>query len=64
MPKIEQTISDAMVRSHTMRFIPPSLTDQAQEPNPCTSCHADKTSAWASAALRSWDSASPWRVTP
>jgi len=64
MPKIEQTISDVMVRSHTMRFIPPALTEQAKVPNPCTSCHADKTSAWASAALRSWDSASPWRVTP
>lgn len=64
MPKIEQTIADVTVRSHTMRFIPPELTEQTKIPNPCTSCHADKTTAWASAALRSWNSASPWRVAP
>jgi predicted CXXCH cytochrome family protein len=64
MPKIEQTISDVMVRSHTMRFIPPALTEQTKMPNPCTSCHADKSTAWASAALRTWDSASAWRVAP
>ena len=64
MPKIEQTIGDVMVRSHTMKFIPPNVTEHSKAPNPCTTCHADKTNAWASAALRTWQSTSPWRVAP
>lgn len=64
MPKIEQTLGDVMVRSHTMRFIAPGLTEHSKVPNPCTACHADKTNAWASAALRTWQSESPWRVSP
>ena len=43
MPKIEQTIADVNVRSHTFRFIPPAMTDALKMPNPCTTCHADKT---------------------
>jgi hypothetical protein len=31
-------------------------------PNPCTTCHADKTTKWALDALRSWPEFSPWRV--
>ncbi|HEY1552882.1 MAG TPA: cytochrome c3 family protein [Kofleriaceae bacterium] len=60
MPKIEQTLGDVMVRSHTFRFITPS----SNMPNPCTSCHVDKPTSWATAALRTWTSESPWRVTP
>ena len=62
MPKIEQTLGDVMVRSHTMKFIPPNVTEHSKVPNACTTCHADKTNAWASAALRTWQSTSPWRV--
>jgi predicted CXXCH cytochrome family protein len=62
MPKIEQTIADVNVRSHTFAFIPPSLTDEFKVPNPCTGCHTDKSTEWARAALISWSSVSPWRV--
>ncbi len=62
MPKIEQTLGDQMVRSHTFRFITPAATDDLKVPNPCTSCHTDKTTAWAAAALKSWPEFSPWRV--
>lgn len=62
MPKIEQTISDVMVRSHTFRFIPPTLTESVKTPNSCNWCHADKTTEWALAALRSWPQFSVWRV--
>lgn len=62
MPKIEQTIADVNVRSHTFRFIPPSATDKLKVPNPCTTCHQDKSTAWAADALRSWPEFSPWRV--
>jgi len=62
MPAIEQTIGDVMVRSHTFRFIPPSMTESSKVPNPCTTCHKDKSNAWATAALRSWPEFSPWRV--
>jgi len=62
MPQIEQTIADVNVRSHTFRFITPSTTDRLKVPNPCTTCHADKTTSWATAALKSWPEFSPWRV--
>jgi len=62
MPKIEQTLGDVMVRSHTFRFISPVLTEEAGVPNPCTSCHTDKTPAWAIAELKRWPEFSPWRV--
>jgi hypothetical protein len=62
MPKIEQTIADVNVRSHTFRFITPTMTDQYKIPNPCTSCHTDRTIEWARAALKSWSGPSPGRV--
>jgi predicted CXXCH cytochrome family protein len=62
MPKIEQTIADVNVRSHTFKFITPTLTDQLKVPNPCTACHTDKTTEWAREALRKWPGMSPWRV--
>ena len=62
MPKIEQTIADVNVRSHTFKFITPAETDALKVPNPCTSCHADKTTKWATDALKSWGNVSAWRV--
>jgi predicted CXXCH cytochrome family protein len=63
MPKIAQTIKDGYVSSHTFRFISPMLTEQSGIPNPCTSCHADKSNAWALEQLRAWLTTSPWRVS-
>ena len=62
MPKIAQEIGDVMVRSHTFRFIPPSETETLKVPNACTTCHADKSNAWASDTLKTWTEFSPWRV--
>jgi predicted CXXCH cytochrome family protein len=62
MPKIEQTIADINVRSHTFAFIAPEMTDQYKIPNPCTSCHTDKTTEWAREAMKGWSGVSPWRV--
>jgi len=62
MPLIEQTIKDSYVAAHTFRFISPLETEQSGIPNPCTSCHAGKSNAWAINALRQWESVSPWRV--
>ncbi|MES2390657.1 MAG: cytochrome c3 family protein [Acidobacteriota bacterium] len=62
MPRIEQTIKDNYVHAHTFRFITPGLTESSGVPNPCTSCHAGKTNAWATKELQSWQTASPWRV--
>lgn len=62
MPKIEQTIADVNVRSHTFNFITPTMTDEFKIPNACTSCHTDKTTGWATEALKSWSGMSPWRV--
>ncbi len=62
MPKIAQTIADVNVRSHTFRFISPAMTESLQIPNACNLCHADKTTAWATAALKTWAERSPWRM--
>jgi predicted CXXCH cytochrome family protein len=62
MPKIEQTIADINVRSHTFQFIPPSATDDLKLPNSCNSCHTDKSTEWAKDELGRWREFSPWRV--
>jgi formate-dependent nitrite reductase cytochrome c552 subunit len=62
MPKIETTIADVKVRAHTFAFISPAMTDKYKIPNPCTSCHTDKSTAWANEALRHWPERSPWRL--
>ena len=62
MPKIATTIADVKVRSHTFAFITPAMTDKYKIPNPCTSCHTDKTTAWATEILRHWPERSPWRA--
>ena len=62
MPKIERTIADVNVRSHTFQFIPPSHTDLYKIPNPCTTCHTNMKTSDAEATLMSWPNVSPWRV--
>jgi predicted CXXCH cytochrome family protein len=64
MPKIEQTIADVNVRSHTFKFISPAVTDSEKVPNPCTICHADKNTKWALDAMKTWTEYSPWRIDP
>ncbi len=62
MPKIAQTLGDVNVRSHTFRFVSPAMSESLQIPNACNVCHADKTTAWTTAALKTWTDRSPWRV--
>ena len=62
MPKIEAEIPGVFVRAHTFNFITPAMTDKYKIPNPCTSCHTGKSSAWALEAMRQWTNVSPWRV--
>ena len=62
IPKMGTTIADVKVRAHTFAFISPAMTDKYKIPNPCTSCHTDKSTAWATEALRHWPERSPWRV--
>ena len=62
MPEIETTIANVNVRSHTFKFIPPSMTEAYKIPNPCTTCHTDKPLSWAKDALKRWPQHSPWRV--
>ena len=62
MPKIAQTLGDVNVRSHTFRFISPAKAEALKIPNACNLCHADKSIAWASDALKNWSDRSPWRV--
>jgi predicted CXXCH cytochrome family protein len=62
MPKIDTTIADVKVRAHTFAFITPQMTNEYKIPNPCTSCHTDKSTAWATEALRRWPERSPWRI--
>ena len=62
MPRIEQTIKDNYVAAHTFRFITPDETEKSGIPNPCTSCHKDKSNEWAREELAKWTTTSPWRV--
>jgi predicted CXXCH cytochrome family protein len=63
MPKIEQTIADQNVRSHTFHFVTPGETETLKIPNACNVCHADKSIEWAKEALASWPDRSPWRMS-
>jgi predicted CXXCH cytochrome family protein len=62
MPKIETTIADVKLSAHTFAFISPAETDRYNIPNPCTTCHADKTTAWAAEQMIKWKERSPWRT--
>jgi predicted CXXCH cytochrome family protein len=62
MPKIQQTIADVNVRSHTFHFVTPATSDALKIPNACNVCHTDKPTAWATAALKTWADRSPWRI--
>ncbi len=62
MPRIEQTIANVNVRSHTFAFITPTATDDFKVPNPCIGCHTDRSNEWAREALRGWSNMSPWRM--
>ncbi|HEY7306117.1 MAG TPA: cytochrome c3 family protein [Bryobacteraceae bacterium] len=62
MPQIEQTLADQNVRSHTFRFISPAMTATYKIPNPCTTCHKEKTLAWATEQLERWKNVSAWRI--
>jgi predicted CXXCH cytochrome family protein len=63
MPKIEtEGVPGSFVRAHTFGFITPAMTDKYKIPNACTSCHTEKSPAWATEALRAWSNHSPWRA--
>jgi predicted CXXCH cytochrome family protein len=62
MPEIEtEGPKGTLVHAHTFKFVTPAMTDKYKIPNPCTSCHSDKTTAWATDAMRHWTERSPWR---
>ena len=63
MPAIEtEGPANTMVHAHTFRFITPAMTDKYKIPNPCNSCHTDKSTAWATNELSKWPERSPWRL--
>jgi predicted CXXCH cytochrome family protein len=63
MPAIEtEGVPGAYVHAHTFKVITPQMTEQYKVPNPCTSCHNDKTTEWATRAMRNWPGVSPWRI--
>ncbi len=63
MPQIEtEGPPNTFVHAHTFRFITPQMTDKYKIPNPCTKCHADKSTEWATDAMRHWPERSPWRL--
>ena len=63
MPAIQtEGVPGVYVHAHTFKVITPQMTEQYKVPNPCTSCHDDKTTAWATQAMRNWPGVSPWRI--
>jgi predicted CXXCH cytochrome family protein len=64
MPAIEsEGVPGAFVHAHTFRFISPAATEKYGIPNPCTSCHKEKSTAWARQEMSKWPEYSPWRST-
>jgi hypothetical protein len=64
MPAIEsEGVPGAFVHAHTFRFVSPVMTDKYKIPNPCSSCHQDKSVAWAEEAMRHWPESSVWKLT-
>jgi len=64
MPEIEtQGVPGQFNHDHTFRFVSPEMTQKYGIPNPCNSCHKDKTPQWAMEQLRGWKNFSPWRVS-
>lgn len=63
MPQIEtEGPPNTFVHAHTFRFITPQMTDKYGIPNPCTSCHKDKSTLWATDEMRNWPERSAWRL--
>lgn len=63
MPAIEtEGVPNTFVHAHTFRFITPAMTERYKIPNPCNSCHTDKSVAWAQSVMKSWPERSPWRM--
>jgi predicted CXXCH cytochrome family protein len=63
MPAIEtEGPPNTMVHAHTFRFITPAMTEKYGIPNPCTACHKEQTTAWATGVMRGWVERSPWRL--
>jgi predicted CXXCH cytochrome family protein len=55
MPAIEtEGVPGAFVHAHTFRIVSPSMTDKYGIPNPCASCHKDKSTVWAEDAMSGW----------
>lgn len=59
MPKTGRHLksSPLTVRTHVFGFITPDETRRYGVPNPCTSCHEDKSLEWAEAHLKEWGKA-------
>ncbi|MGB2662402.1 MAG: cytochrome c3 family protein, partial [Candidatus Acidiferrum sp.] len=63
MPAIEtEGVPGTFIHAHTFRFISPSMMEKYKIPDPCTSCHTDKSTGWATDNLRHWNERSPWRI--
>jgi predicted CXXCH cytochrome family protein len=62
MPAIQtEGVPGTFVHAHTFRFISPAMTEKYGMPNACTSCHKDKSTAWAGEAMSHWGDASAWQ---
>ena len=62
MPRIEQTIADVNVRSHTFAFISPAMTDEYRIPSPCLACHGEHDTKWVKDVMKTWVGISAWRM--
>lgn len=63
MPAIQtEGVPGVNVHAHTFNVIMPVMTERYKVPNPCTTCHTDKSTEWATDAMSRWSDVSPWRV--
>ena len=62
MPKIARDARGRHGAQPHVQVHRPAEAERLKMPDACTTCHTDKTPAWATAALRTWPEFSPWRV--
>ena len=62
MPKIEQTIADVKVRSHTFKFISPAMTEALQDAERVHDLPHRQDERVGDRGAAKWPELSPWRV--
>ena len=54
MPRTGKNAEKWDARDHSFGFVSPVSTDRFGTPNPCNSCHSEKSTEWALEIINAW----------